>query len=312
MISENLFDQVLLRPARDCPGGHLLIVSGYATAGMADRHMFVLKRERLSVDISLILGMSRACGVVKTQHRAFQRLERETPYGLNFECRYVHQGNPVHAKTYLWLDQNRNCKLAFCGSSNYSLTGFGKGQIESIAPTNPTTIIEFYERIRNNSISCLEDTVDEIIPLVRSTLPRQELESVSLSLLTRNGETGRRSGLNWGHRGNRNRNEAYIPIPKNIRDGDFFPPRREHFTVLTDDGYPLIFVRAQDEGKALETTFDNSEFGRYIRHRIDVPLETFVTRQHLEDYGRTEVCFTKIDSETYLMDFSPNLEPRIE
>ena len=32
-------------------------------------------------------------------------------------------------------------------------------------------------------------------------------------------------------------------------------------------------------------------------------------RQHLNAYGRTDVTFTKIDDETYFMDFSMNQPP---
>ena len=66
---------------------------------------------------------------------------------------------------------------------------------------------------------------------------------------------------------------------------------------------------AQQDGKALHTTIDNSELGRYFRKRLGVPSGEFVTHQHLLDYGRHDVGFYRIDSETYQMDFEPNLEP---
>ena len=81
----------------------------------------------------------------------------------------------------------------------------------------------------------------------------------------------------------------------------------EHFTAPSDDGFPLIFVRTLGWGKGVAYSHDNSEIGKYICHQISVPSKTFVTRQHLIDYGRIEICFTRIDSETSLMDFSPNL-----
>lgn len=49
-------------------------------------------------------------------------------------------------------------------------------------------------------------------------------ESVTLSLVTRNGSPGNRSGLNWGQRLNRDRNEAYIPLPRVVASNGFFPP----------------------------------------------------------------------------------------
>jgi len=65
-------------------------------------------------------------------------------------------------------------------------------------------------------------------------------------------------------------------------------------------------VRAQDGGKGLETTYNNSEIGEYLRARLNLNSGEYVTRQHLNAYGRTDVTFTKIDDETYFMDFSKN------
>ncbi len=310
MISDSLFEEVLLEPARKVPQGKLLIVSGFASASMADRHMSVLKEELLHVSISLIVGMPRVHGIEETQHRAFKRLVKEKPYGIDFDCMYTYQGSPVHAKTYLWLDKNGNCIKAFCGSPNYTITGFSQRQIESVSPADPKPVQVFFKGIQSNSASCLDDSIVNVVPLIRSTQFTDVDESVSLSLVTQTGETHSRSGLNWGQRSGRNPDQAYIPIPKDIRESDFFPPRGERFTALTDDGFSIIFVRAQDNAKALHSTLDNSEIGRYIRQRIGIESGKRVTRQHLLDYGRLDIGFTKIDGETYLMDFRPNLKPR--
>jgi len=312
MISEELFNHVLLDPARKNAGRKLLIVSGFATANMAGRHLSVLKEKGLNISVSLIVGMAQARGIEKVQHTAFKNLMNNLPDGLDFECQYVYRGNPIHAKTYLWIDKNGVPKQAFCGSANYTMTGFGKSQTEAIYPADPVSARAFYDQINKISASCLEDTLDEVAPLIRSTEPSQYMDSVILPLVAqRTGKTHLRSGLNWGQRPGRNQDQAYIPIPRDIRQSDFFPPRGEQFTVLTDDGFSFIFVRAQDGAKALQTTFDNSEIGRYIRQRLGIPLGTFMEHKHLLEYGRLDIRFFKIDNETYLLDFHPNLEPGI-
>ena len=148
----------------------------------------------------------------------------------------------------------------------------------------------------------------------RRTDDRATEDTVTLSLLIsrgkRKGEIHQKSGLNWGFRPNRNRNEAYIPVP--VQHYEFFPPIKQEFTVLTDDGYPFIFVKAQERGKALETPQSNAELGYYFRKRLGLQFGEFVTKQHLIDYGRTDVTFTKIDEETYLMDFSHDIETEHE
>lgn len=79
---------------------------------------------------------------------------------------------------------------------------------------------------------------------------------------------------------------------------------KTRFAVLTDDGQSFIFHRAQDNRKALHSPDDNSIIGKYFRSRIGVEDGAFVYRMDLENYGRTNVTFTKINDETYYMDFS--------
>ncbi|OFX27910.1 MAG: hypothetical protein A2X08_05875 [Bacteroidetes bacterium GWA2_32_17] len=131
------------------------------------------------------------------------------------------------------------------------------------------------------------------------------MESVTLTLLdsdTR--ETPKRSGINWGQRDRREHNQAYINIPAKVGRSGFFPERYETFTVVTDDNKQMICVRAQDEGKGLHSTLNNSLLGEYFRYRLGLKSGEFVTKEHLLKYGRTDITFYKIDAENYLMDFS--------
>ncbi|ODV48606.1 hypothetical protein BLL41_17710 [Bacillus sp. FMQ74] len=113
-----------------------------------------------------------------------------------------------------------------------------------------------------------------------------------------------KSGLNWGQRPGRELNQAYIPVPKEVRKTDFFPDKKIEFTVITDDGESFICVVAQDDNKALETCRDNSILGKYFRNRLGVPLGGFVSIEDLDRYGRHYVTIYKINNETYFMDFS--------
>ena len=215
LLTDNLFERVLLDPARANPNGHLLIVSGYATAGMAERHMSELRKENLSVSISLIVGMVGPSGIAEAQHLAFKDLIIRKPHGFEFECRYVQIDIRVHSKTYLWLDQNKSHYQAFCGSANYTINGFSERQIESMASSDPLATELFYKRIRKRSIAChdvdIPGSPPAVPPFVRPALQEQHRETVSLSLLTqRTGETGKKSGVNWGQRLKRDKNQAYI------------------------------------------------------------------------------------------------------
>ena len=63
-------------------------------------------------------------------------------------------------------------------------------------------------------------------------------------------------------------------------------------------------VIAQDGGKAIHSTNDNAEIGRWFRKHLRVRLGERVERTDLDRYGRTDVTFYKIDEENYYMDFS--------
>ena len=103
MIHKDLFREVLLSPAYDVNGGRLRIVSGFATANMVDRHMDHLKQLDLNVSIELIIGMTNQHGIEEAQHSAFCKMMEHPSWGMDFICRYVVRGNPVHAKSYVWV-----------------------------------------------------------------------------------------------------------------------------------------------------------------------------------------------------------------
>ena len=60
----------------------------------------------------------------------------------------------------------------------------------------------------------------------------------------------------------------------------------------------------QANNKAITTPSDNAEIGRYFRSRLGLHEGEKITRQHFEKYGRTDVTFTKLDDEHFLLDFS--------
>ena len=62
---------------------------------------------------------------------------------------------------------------------------------------------------------------------------------VTISFLDIAGRVPTRSGLNWGHRNGRDRNQAYLSIKGTARFG-FLPPRASPFTLHTDDSRQFI------------------------------------------------------------------------
>ena len=94
-----------------------------------------------------------------------------------------------------------------------------------------------------------------------------ENQYVTLSFITRTGDTGAKSGLNWGQRKNRNRNEAYIPLPSYIAKSGFFPLNKQHFLVITDYHHLLQLRVEQQNDKAITTPASNALLGEFIRYR---------------------------------------------
>jgi hypothetical protein len=129
---------------------------------------------------------------------------------------------------------------------------------------------------------------------------------ISLTTSSRGSEqVPHRSGLNWGQREGRNLNQAYLPVPASEQRSGFFPEIGELFLVECDDGVLLQLVRAQQNGKALQTPDNNALLGEYFRRRLGVRTGDPVALRHLHQYGRTSVDIFKTSDGTYFLDFRP-------
>ncbi len=318
LLTENLFQQVLIEPVKQCRANKMLAVSGYATSSMVHKHTDYLRQVDGQSSITVIAGMVPRQGIDKAHHKQFVKLSQEGIFGSKFSCKYVVSDNPVHAKVFIWM-RNEKPVVAFAGSANYTITGFSENQNEAVTRVNPGEALDFYNKTIERTVDCLDQKIETKVSI---KIPRRKTEKklhrenkdidadfVTLSLLnSQTGNTPTRSGLNWGKRPGRNPNQAYIAVPSPIRKRNFFPKKSEPFTVLTDDGESFIFVVAQDGDKALHTTQDNSILGKYFRNRLKIKSGEFVKKEHLLSYGRTDVTFLKIDDETYYMDFRASFE----
>lgn len=113
-----------------------------------------------------------------------------------------------------------------------------------------------------------------------------------------------RSGLNWGQRLGREPNQAYLAVPAEIQRSGFLPERGEEFLIECDDAEILKCVRAQANGKAIETCGNNAILGLYFRRRLNVRPGYMVTIEHLYRYGRLSVELRRQNNYRYFLDFS--------
>lgn len=204
---------------------------------------------------------------------------------------------------------------AFMGSAPFVQSAFTRSGVqESMVECDVQEAWKLYSTLIGRSVYCNHAEIEEYVQLVPShPVLDMELnlvskldgyESVTLSLVTKNGKPGSRSGLNWGQRPRREPNQAYIPLPRPIAQSGFFPPKNVHFTAITDDRKQLTLRVEQQNDKAIATPERNSDLGEYFRNRLGLANGAFVTRNDLDAYGRTDVTFYKLDDETYYMDFS--------
>lgn len=303
----------------------LLIISGYASAPMAYRHIDALAENggESPSKIRLHIGMAPLDGVSRAQHDLFCTLAGGEQH-VQFSCSYSTNRIAVHSKLYIWLRAGEPA-LAWAGSANYSQSGFGLNSSqrrEVLTLTDPRAALAYAERILQNSVDCLSRDVESSISLTEAAPHQSHLKHpsvsperdkdvgngalrASLSLLdTKTGQTPSQSGINWGQRAGRHKDQAYLAIPSGIRQSNFFPPRGQYFAVVTDDGETLLFNSAQDGGKALQTPQPNAKLGQYLRKRLGVASGSYVQTSDLEEYGRTHVTFIRTGEEEYYLDFS--------
>lgn len=325
MYTSQLYDELLFKPLKKYKEiNKIAIVSGYATAAMAFRHLNDLRQQSKNINIELIVGMTSKDGLTLSNHNGFKKLV-EDEFPKAFECNYIVNTPPVHSKIYV-LCSNSSPIIAYTGSANYTQSAFCLNSIREVMTNcDPETALEYFNSLQDETIICNHSDAEQFITIYRDSIKRREyqagitdqaeydiddysdLPSITVSLLDRTDNLPTRSGLNWGQRPEQRRepNQAYIRLTSDIYKGTFFPPVSVHFTLFTDDGKTLICTRAQDNGKAIHTPHNNSLIGEYFRNRLGVPNGEPVLKEHLLKHGRTDITFYKIDDETYYMDFSP-------
>ncbi len=310
MIVDDLVRKILTAPYKR-GADHLKVLTGYATAAMAKRHLIQadeiasdpqIQLPELSVEV--VYGMSERDGIPLTQHQTFVDMSTSSFKG-RFSCHYVVDPPPVHSKVYVWCRAGEPIE-AFLGSANYTQTALMGHQIESMTRCDTRDALALFDENRARSLECEHDDVETSVALYQhDDNSMNELENVNLPFLVQiTEETPTTSGINWGQRAGRDRNQAYLRVPSETAQSDFFPPRAVQFTMLTDDGFSMLCAVAQDGDKAIHTVESNAILGKYVRSRLGLHDGACVRGSHFDDYGRDDVTVHKIDDETYYLDFS--------
>ncbi len=292
----------------------ICILSDNATPSMASWLLTSYKENNISdIVIELIVASTAKEGINSVAHEGFKELHgnRYTNNNIKFSCSYLFQPLDSECNLYIWLKDDRPLQ-AFSSTYDFCQTSLLRVGTGAISACSPDKAYKFYEQAVARSIFCNHFEIEEYVRIFSENYnpirgdSNATSDSVSLSLLTKSGEPGTRSGLNWGQRDKRNRNEAYIPLPSRIAKSGFFPLNKQHFLAVTDDLHALQLRVEQQNDKAITTPTSNALLGEYFRNRLGLANGAYITAEDLFSYGRTDVIFYKIDDEHYFMDFSVN------
>lgn len=339
MFYDNLADHVLRAPQIVA---NLDVVSGYASPSAllwclsdGDPSKVIsssadLKTTQSMPKIRLLIGMAGASGVTRAQHEMYMRLCASSQGHL--EVRYPHPDFQVdiHTKLYLWKDEILRPVRAFSGSANMTNAGMGIGnqvQENVMSEIDPVAASVYFEQRYNLAVDCLAPEVDGLIefPVHQDDIqlsvassedpspgqPDADAEKVYFYLYNkRDGQSYEPGGgINWGHRGDRDRNQAYAPISAEVSRSGFLPPKNTPITVHCDDGEILVLRGAsggekQPSGKDLTSIPSNASLGAYLRKRMGLESGQYVGMEQLFDYGRAHFTLSRLQNGDYYLDFS--------
>lgn len=322
MITESLFERAIQSPLI-AGGDRLIVVSGVASAEMALRVMLFAAERRHSLTLELTIGLTSEEGISRQAHEDLVSLQNSSPAPkVQLDVRYALAPTSVNSNVFVWCEGEEPL-WAWTGSSRFIQRDFGLGMGHRVSRKNvlaevePASALRYIREIQAHTVQVHDPSVPSAIPLSderdRSLVAADSDEfavdrTVALPLITlkrgpSRGSIHSTAGLNWGQRAGREPNQAYIPIPKEIREGGFFPPRGTVFRIRTDDGRHFLARTAQQGDKALETPQNNSILGEYFRMRLGVPLGAPVQLSDLLTFGSRFVLVHRLlttdDNEGY-------------
>ena len=348
LLTKNIENPILFEPAlrNGLQCDSLKIVTGFTDCGRILTHLIALKdgstgqnKEYVSkIKISIILGMTKGNSLTLKKHKSLcSTIKRiNQTFGMpKVSLCYIYVGQEVHSKVYLWSRKNVPT-AAFCGSANYTINAFYKRR-ECMNPCLPEDALEYYNELKNDAVDCFDKEIEKKIQFSSKEIVTDEIDddnlenlryedfdkkepidTLTVSLLTSDGEVGYGSGINWGIRRSglkRDPDQAYIPYNKQDRKAGFFPgkanPEDKHcrlFKAVTKDAGAFYMRLAQANNKGIYSADSNAILGKWIRDKIGAASGTFVTKEMLEKYGASSVVFRKYEDDIYLLDFEPREE----
>lgn len=331
MFSTNLENIVFNRHTHR-NADELLIITGYIGPSPFSN------LGNLPIRCHVIYGMYGADSIGEKLHLSLKKINSSLQ---NTELFYSQ--NAVHSKCYLWK-KNGIIVDALIGSANFSRNGLATPDREILVEADNSIFNQlqaYFDKVFRNSISCNSTLVkfkSKSKQIINSTL----LTECKLSFLAKkNGvlEVPVKSGLNWGVNSTQVGGtshtcigDAEIRITKEAIENfpDLFPPKlgtpskrtgklqrqNDEIELIWDDGVIMKGLLEQNlpQGnliypKAICSSESKAELGLYLRRRLGVSNTKTITKQDLDNYGRTDVAVSLQAEGVYYMDFSTHNNP---
>lgn len=334
MIYYKDLENLLLTDERCNTATDIVIVSGF----VGWEPLEILIKKFPTIKITLVYGMYAQYKVSSLLHNAL--LEINNTYD---NVAILYSLVPIHSKIYFW-NHNQNKLGGYIGSANFSASGLSidyKEVLEDIETESYETWEIYYKFIIENCIPITSSQIQTLVVKREKNLALgfEELITKNICratlLIKKDGKliTPTGSGINWGHQNghpSKTKSEAYITIKAEYRKHfpSMFPEKQflnqtgeshsgkktrheSEFEVIWDDGTKMLCVMEGDAKKAgtiypkqISTSPSKVELGQYLRKRLKLKEGSFVTKEHLEKYGRTHIDIQLLDDGTYYFDFS--------
>jgi hypothetical protein len=208
------------------------------------------------------------------------------------------------------IDKGKTSKnvVIFQDGLNEYRFNFSKSTLYKRFIINPIHEIDI--RVLDEPYKILEDCLKSELLSKEPTSISPIIGTICLPLYSNRGDNKQvpeRSGLNqWNANGRqRNLNEVYIPIPKEIHKSfpNFFPARDTPFTLFLPSGEHLMAKICQDSGKALMSN-PNRALGKWLlRDVLKLNEAELLTYQKLEEIAIDSIEINKLSDNSYEINF---------
>lgn len=310
---------------------NIVIVSGY----VGYQTIKMLCEQCCDVRITVVYGMYGSECISLPLHQALMEVQRQYS-----NITILYSTIPVHSKIYMW-NYDAKIEKALVGSANFSISGMMNDYKEVLSDVELDTydiLKEYCDYVLSKAISCnnVEVKFKKVFKasghskLVQPLLAKNVCRA---TLLDRNGQVSKKSGLNWGlSKGHVSEGDAYIRITSNYIKlfPSLFPPKKyvgvdnplskgkknrenDEVELIWDDGEKMIGLLEGQQTKTvnglvypkqLSTSPSKSILGKYLRKRLGVDLNHTITKSDLLRYGRTSIDISLIGEGIYYLDFS--------